>query len=256
MQEYIRKSLDKFGQDVLSKSIYDGLKYTIILLLALLVAIFIPKSTSIGTIVNQRINLSILNIVLIVIIAVAITLLITLLYSRKKYKVLEKDNHTDELTGLLNHKAFKDNLPKAIEVCRKQNIKLSLIIIDVDDFKNFNKKYNYQIADKVLAKVGLILKSDSRATDLTFRQYLKGDEFIIIAKETDLGNAVRAADRKRNLFKTGLDVDGASYWLTVSCGVTEYNFSTDTQDQVLSRLKNALDIAKSRPEKNATEALV
>lgn len=256
MFDYLKNSFSKFKQDVLSKALYDILKYIIAVILTLLFANFVPSNTTIGGVINKSFNLSVLNISLLIILTIAFTLFFTILYSRKKYNVLKQDNFTDELTGMLNHKAFKDIFPKEIDNSKRENQKLSLIIIDIDDFKKFNKDYNYQIADKVLSKVGNLLKSDSRATDISFRQYFKGDEFIVIAKETELTNAVKAANRKRNLFKTGIEVDNQIYHLTVSCGVTEFNFTNDNQEIVLKRLNDALQIAKGKPNKNCAEALI
>ncbi len=69
----------------------------------------------------------------------------------------------------------------------------------IDNFKSYNEKHGYTKADEILKKLGHILKNDSRITDTTFRQHLKGDEFIIVAAETDLSNAIKAANRKRTL---------------------------------------------------------
>ena len=256
MFSYIRKSIQKLGQDALSKAIYDILKYIIVVLITLFVAKLIPGNSSFGGLINTKFTLSALNLFLIISFCIGITLVITLFQSRKKYKALEKDNFTDELTGIFNHKALDNLLPKSIESAQKQQIKLSLIIIDIDNFKVFNTQYGYKIADKVLTKVGSLLKSDTRATDTLFRQYSKGDEFIIIAKETELSNAIIAANRKKNLFRAGIEVDGQAYRLTVCCGVTEFNFNTDNLDSVLVRLNNALQVAKNRENKNSVEALV
>jgi diguanylate cyclase (GGDEF)-like protein len=256
MLPYIKKSLDKFKQDALSKVIYDILKYVVLVTITLLIAKLIPEKTSFGTIINQKITLTVLNIGLIIILVIAVTLVVTLVYTRKKYRLLQQDNYTDELTGLLNYKALKDLLPKTIEACQKQKTRLSLLIIDIDDFKQFNERYSYQTADKVLAKVGTLLRSDSRITDTTFRQYQKGDEFIVLAKETELPNAIIAARRKKDLFKTGIEVNERTYRVTVSCGVTEFHFEEDTQDTALARLNNALKVAKSRQNKNSVEALI
>ncbi|THU33017.1 GGDEF domain-containing protein [Niastella caeni] len=177
MWDYISKSIGKFRQDALSKFIYDIGKYVGAGLLTLFLAKIIPADTSFSSIINKSISLTVINFTLLLIISIVFTLLSTRFYLRKKFKKLQEDTYTDELTGLLNEKAFKDLMPKTIEICRKQNIKLSLIIIDIDDFKLFNKQYNYQIANKVLSKVGTLLKSDSRATDITFRQFFKGDSF-------------------------------------------------------------------------------
>jgi len=256
MLPYIKSSLRKLKQDALSKALYDIFKSALLVIITLLIAKLVPSDTSIGSIINKTFNLSVLNIFLVIVVTIALTLLIAILYSRKKYNLLKQDNFTDELTGMLNQKAFNEIVPKIIENCKRQKQKLSLIIIDIDDFKKFNTEFSYQIADKVLAKVGDLLKSDSRATDTSFRQYFKGDEFIVLAKETDLANAVTAANRKRNLFKTGIEVNGQVYNVTVSCGVTEYNFISDTQETALVRLKNALQIAKGKVKKNCVEALI
>lgn len=253
---YIRKSIQKLKDDFLSKGIYDLLKYIVGALALLIAAKLIPNSTSLGTIINTQIALSILNLFLLIFLSVGMTLFLTLLQSRKKYKELKKDSHTDELTGTLNKKAFMELLPKTIENCRNHQIKLSLIIIDIDNFKEFNDEHGYENADKVLAKVGDLLKSDNRATDMLFRQYFKGDEFIIIAKETELANAIRAANRKKDLFSTGFEVDGNTYYITVCCGVIEYNFNTDDQESALLRLGRALKSAKSKTNKNSVEALM
>lgn len=64
-------------------------------------------------------------------------------------------------------------------------------------------------------------KYTSRATDETYRFYMRGDEFLIIAQQTSLTNAKLAADRKRKLIEsTTLNVNDKNYKLTVSCGVT------------------------------------
>lgn len=256
MIKYFKNSIEKFRQDILSKALYDILKCFLGLTLALFVAKLIPVTTSFGIIINRSFKISFLNFLLIMVLCFALTLFVTLISSRKRYKILQQDNYTDELTGMLNYKAFKDIFPKSIEICKTQKQNLSLIIIDIDNFKQFNTRFGYQIADSVLTKVGNLLKSDSRVTDISFRQYLKGDEFIVIAKETELSNAVIAANRKRNLFKTGIDINGQIHWLTVSCGVTEYNLKKDTQESVLIRLNNALQIAKSKRDKNCVESLI
>jgi diguanylate cyclase (GGDEF)-like protein len=256
MLPYLKNSFYRLKQDVLSKALYDMIKYIIGGVIILIIAKLISPNTSLESVINVRINLTLLNFFLILIFAIVLTLFFAILYTRRKYVTIEKDNFTDELTGLNNHKALRDILPKTIEYCRKNNQKLSLIIIDIDNFKQFNKDYNYQIADKVLRKVGDLLKSDSRVTDISFRQYFKSDEFIIIAKETDLANAVRAANRKRELFKTGFEIDNTTYRLTVSGGVTEFNFAFDNQEEVLARLSKALQIAKGRVGKNCVESLI
>lgn len=256
MLTYIKNSFQKFGQDALSKVFYDIGKFALIALLAILITMFIPSDTSVGAVFNKTFSLSVLNFISIIVACIIVSVCIVLFIANRKYKILQKDNFTDELTGLFNHKALNEKMPGIIEVCKKQRQKLSLIMIDIDDFKKFNTETSYQIADKVLAKVGGLLKSDNRSTDTVFRQYLKGDEFIILAMNTELANANIAAIRKKDLFKTAIEIGDNTYRLTVSCGVTEFNFEDDNQESALLRLNRALVMAKAKPNKNSIETLI
>lgn len=70
----------------------------------------------------------------------------------KKYKALRRDNFTDELTGLRNYKAFKEYLNGKINDFKNSEKTFSIMIIDVDDFKNFNTEFNPNTADTILSK--------------------------------------------------------------------------------------------------------
>ena len=130
--------------------------------------------------------------------------------------------------------------------------------MDIDNFKDFNSKYGFQVADGIMEKLGTLLKSDSRITDSTFRQHMKGDEFIILTRETNLENAVRAANRKRELIeKTGFQTENEQVvYLTVCCGVVEYNPNKDNNDSFLLRAHTAMMSAKSIEGKNQTKSLI
>lgn len=248
MSNYLRKSLNKFAGDVLSKLIYDIVKGALILLIIFIAGQFLPEKTTLGSFFKRQITFSIAGFSLVMVSCVLITFLISFSAFRKKILRIQSDNHTDELTGLLNHKALKVKITALTEQAKKTNKLLSVIILDIDDFKSFNVKYGYKIADEILVKLGQILKNDSRITDITFRQYLKGDEFIILASETDLTGASIAANRKRNMIgSTVFTVTGstAPFHITVSCGVTTFNQTTDTVDSLLNRATDAMKAAKS-----------
>src|SRR5690606_16588237 len=106
-----------------------------------------------------------------------------------------------ELTGLKNHKALEEYIKERLQYYKKNDGALSIILIDIDDFKSFNSRYGYNTADLILGKVGELLRSDRRATDETFRKFSRGDEFLIITNDTSLSNAILAADRKRILIE-------------------------------------------------------
>lgn len=169
---------------------------------------------------------------------------------------LQKDNFTDGLTGVKNHKALCEFLKKSIDELNALKIKsLSVIIIDVDDFKKFNTDFGHTKSDQILKSLGQLLNNDKRATDETFRQFLRGDEFVVITKDTNLGDAVKAAERKRKLIENNtFCIKDENFRLTVSCGVTEFKKEEDDIDIFLNRASQALAISKQIKGKNNTKS--
>ncbi len=102
---------------------------------------------------------------------------------------------TDELTGLPNNRSFRETIDR--EAARAERFKhnLSLIIIDLDDFKQVNDRYGHLQGDEVLRKMGEILESEPRAIDEPARY--GGEEFIVALPETGSDGAVELAERIR-----------------------------------------------------------
>jgi diguanylate cyclase (GGDEF)-like protein len=250
---YLKNSIAKFRQDALSKVFYDILKGLIIAILAFAATKLFPKNTSLGAILTTEVTLSLYAIILIVFGIVTLAVLVVSLIFARKYEVVRVDNFTDELTGLKNHKAFKEHLTEKLVSAKT----FSIILLDVDDFKRFNTEYNPNIADKVLGKLGELLSNDKRASDETFRQFLRGDEFVIVANDTSLNDAVKAAERKRNLIEnTTFIVENKPMKLSVSCGVTEYKRAKDDFVSITDRVNQALLDAKRVSGKNNTKSTI
>lgn len=253
MKNYIINSINKFRKDALSKLIYDVLKWLFVFAIAFPFSTFIPDSTKVGQFLSGRMDLSVYWFVLICSGIIVFTILFIHIIYRRKYRELQEDNHTDELTGLLNHKAFDDYFPGKIQEAEKTGSSLSVILMDVDNFKTFNTRYTYNTADKILAKLGQLLGNDRRITDEVFRKFNRGDEFIIVASNTKLADAQQAAERKRKLIEsTGFLVDDIKHNLTVCCGVTEYKHGEDTIETFIDRVSQALNEAKRKKGKNST----
>jgi len=190
---------------------------------------------------------------------VLITFLIQFLIYRKRFSLIKKDLHTDQLTGLPNKRALDEELKNIVNLARKEGENISIVLMDIDDFKNFNTIYGQVIADEVLKKFGALLKSDCRITDRIYRQHVKGDEFVIVAKETSLENAIIAANRKRKLIaKTGIQIENIQnpFVLTVCCGVVELNIEKDNENTILERAHAAMLQAKAIKGKNQTKSLI
>ncbi len=99
----------------------------------------------------------------------------------------------DPLTEVYNRRYFEELIKKEVERARRHDKPLSLIIIDMDNFKDINEKYGHSAGDHVLQEVARLLKSTFRSTDSIIRY--GGDEFIVLLPETGADGS-RAAVRK------------------------------------------------------------
>ena len=121
---------------------------------------------------------------------------------------------TDGLTGLYNQRHFYTVLETEVSRARRQNRELSLLLVDVDDFKLYNDRFGHLAGDAALARIAACLKKACRRDiDTAFRY--GGDEFILLLPEADRQTAEGIAARVRSL----LADEGIA--LTVSIGVAE-----------------------------------
>lgn len=157
----------------------------------------------------------------------------------KKNIALQTLSVTDKLTQLPNRLKLDQQFQRNINLCRRYNNQLSIILIDIDHFKQVNDDFGHQIGDQVLIEFADILKLNIRETDTVGRW--GGEEFLVLCPSTENSDALNFAEKLRGLifkhkFKT---IDNK----TASFGVTTY-LTNDNEDSMISRADKALYKAK------------
>lgn len=150
----------------------------------------------------------------------------------------------DALTGLYNHRFFQDQMRINYESCKRYGGNFSLIIIDIDKFKNFNDTYGHQVGDAVLKQVSQLLKSSLRKPDIICRY--GGEEITIILPHTTNKNAYALAEKLCNLvashdFPVAKDL---TVNVTISLGVSTYPDSANTIADLIEAADKILYNAK------------
>jgi len=128
----------------------------------------------------------------------------------------------DGLTGLYNHRYFQEQLEKELSRAERYNHTLSLIMIDIDHFKNINDTYGHPNGDIVLKSVAQLLSGSVRQADIVARY--GGEEFAIILPETDLKGAVVLSERLRRSVQD-MEVhlnNNQTIHITISMGISVY----------------------------------
>jgi two-component system, cell cycle response regulator len=150
----------------------------------------------------------------------------------------------DYLTGIYNRRYINERLPIDIRNSIIEGYPLSIIMADIDHFKNVNDTYGHLIGDEVLIDFAkLISKSINKDIDWVGRY--GGEEFLIVLKNTDSENAYKVAEKIRKLIdETIFSYDGASIHITSSFGVHGYENEKLNLEELISQVDKKLYIAK------------
>ena len=154
-------------------------------------------------------------------------------------------SHSDSLTGLWNHGYFQQLLSKEIERSKELSIPLSLAMIDIDNFKNYNDKLGHQAGDTLLKDIINIFRTNSRKNDIVSRY--GGEEFTIIMPGTSKNEAFRICDRIRcgveeHKFKDEEIQPNKN--VTISAGIASYPIDADNKEDLIFHADMALYEAK------------
>ena len=155
---------------------------------------------------------------------------------------MERLATTDDLTGLLNRRAFFARAEAARTLSLRLRQPITLLMLDIDHFKQLNDRFGHATGDEALVKFAATCREALRGHDILGR--LGGEEFALALPGTDLDGAIRAAERLRQgVFDTRLLTCGNSYTMTVSIGVVLIDADEDLPTG-LARADNALYEAK------------
>lgn len=151
---------------------------------------------------------------------------------------------SDALTGIGNRAALDVCVSREIELAKRHDTTLSLMMLDVDEFKTINDTHGHKVGDDIIKLFVEVLKDSVRGSDICFRY--GGDEFVIVLSRTEPEGAKIIAERIRKKIAEGdFDCDGERLTLTTSVGVTSLH-TADNLDSFLHRADKALYEAKAK----------
>lgn len=168
----------------------------------------------------------------------------------QKFRLLEVTREmalTDSLTGLNNHRYFYERISQELSRARRSGRNLSLLMIDVDNFKKYNDANGHLVGDDALRRIAGIIKDSIRASDVAARY--GGEEFVVLVPEASKEQALSIAERirqtvERTSFTGEENLPGKK--LTVSIGVATFPEDADSRDELIRQADDAMYAAKQR----------
>ena len=153
---------------------------------------------------------------------------------RERLESVRREALTDPLTGIPNRKAFDTELERAMAHAVETGDRLSLLMCDIDHFKQFNDTWGHQTGDQVLRLVANCISENVKGRDTAAR--FGGEEFAVVLPQTELAHAVRLANQirskvesKKLVKKSNGDILGV---ITISIGVAEYDMKEPAESLV------------------------
>jgi diguanylate cyclase (GGDEF)-like protein len=169
----------------------------------------------------------------------AFNTLVSRLREKESQGELEKLSLTDSLTGLYNRRHLMGTLASEVQRSRRLRRSFTVLIADVDRFKQYNDTHGHLAGDAALVKLAEVLRKTTRAVDCVARY--GGEEFVVMLLECSLTTATTVAERVRAHVEQA-DVEGGP--LTVSIGLAEYPDGGETPEELIATADAAMYQAK------------
>ena len=177
------------------------------------------------------------------------------LNNARLYEQIEHQATRDGLTGLANHRRFYDRLAEAVDRARETDAPVSLLMIDIDDFKKLNDTNGHPAGDEVLRRIGGLMACELHDHDLAARY--GGEEFCVILPGSHVRGAAALAERLRQRVAESefpVGPGGGTVRVTVSVGAAAFPRTADDMGGLVARADTALYAAK-RAGKDRVEVL-
>ncbi|MBE9541940.1 MAG: GGDEF domain-containing protein [Proteobacteria bacterium] len=157
---------------------------------------------------------------------------------REFYKILSS---IDGLTELYNYRYFHQHLQMELEREKRYGRPLSLVMLDIDNFRDYNNQYGHPVGDLVLKNLASILKNATRGCDVICRY--GGEEFTVILPETDKEEASIVCERiRQEVAKTNMhDGEGNSIGnICITIGLASFPIDADNKNELIEQADKAL----------------
>ena len=158
----------------------------------------------------------------------------------------------DGLTGLYNHRHFYDRLEEEFSRAERYNTPLSLVFLDIDDFKRINDVYSHIHGDQVLKTIGQLMRKIARESDIPARY--GGEEFAIILPNTSAEGAIDVASRLQAVIREHRFESLGNEQITISSGISTFvNKSMQSFNQLVQHADEAMYEAKKQCKNEAAQ---
>ena len=158
---------------------------------------------------------------------------------------LYEDSITDGLTRLYIHRYFQNRLSEEIKRAERYKLPVSLLMIDIDHFKNLNDTYGHQQGDTVLSSTSAIIRNTIRE-DIDIACRYGGEELAVIMPQTDAVGAQTLAERLRQKIEENIySNNNTDFFITVSMGIATYPDAGKEKEELIKKADGALYLAKA-----------